>query len=67
MKNNKFYLNGKEYKLNGVGFHQDREGYGNAVPKSKKKEDLAADLKQTTFQDFQFRLKNSTKSSDRTI
>ena len=28
---------------------------------------FSADLRQTTFPDFQFRLKNSTKNSDRTI
>ena len=35
-----FLLNGNVYKLRGVGFHQDREGYGNAVSKEHKKEDL---------------------------
>ena len=35
-----FLLNGKVYNLKGVGFHQDREGYGNAVSKEHKKEDL---------------------------
>ena len=35
-----FYLNGELYPLRGVGFHQDREGYGNAVPKSLRLEDL---------------------------
>ena len=31
VKDGNFYLNGKLYKLNGVGMHQDREGYGNAT------------------------------------
>ena len=35
-----FLLNGNVYKLRGVGFHQDREGYGNAVSREHKKEDL---------------------------
>ncbi|AMC08061.1 glycoside hydrolase family 2 TIM barrel-domain containing protein [Turicibacter sp. H121] len=39
-KDDGFYLNGVKYKLNGVGFHQDRKGYGNAVSKQSKKEDL---------------------------
>ncbi|MDY3959847.1 cell wall-binding repeat-containing protein [Romboutsia timonensis] len=38
--NEGFFLNDKPYKLKGVGFHQDREGYGNAVSKEMKKEDL---------------------------
>lgn len=40
VKDGKFYLNGKQYKLNGVGMHQDREGYGNATTKEMKEEDI---------------------------
>ena len=40
IKNGKFYLNGNEYEIHGVGMHQDREGYGNAVPKQKKEQDF---------------------------
>ena len=36
IKNGKFYLNGQEYEIHGVGMHQDREGYGNAVPDDLK-------------------------------
>lgn len=39
-KSDGFYLNNKKYRLNGVGFHQDREGYGNAVSQGDKKEDI---------------------------
>lgn len=40
IKDGKFYLNGNEYEIHGVGLHQDREGYGNAVPDELKKQDL---------------------------
>ena len=40
IKNGKFYLNGKEYEIHGVGMHQDREGYGNAVPDELKAQDM---------------------------
>ena len=40
IKNGKFYLNGKEYEIHGVGLHQDREGYGNAVPNNLKVQDM---------------------------
>lgn len=40
VKDGKFYLNSKLYKLNGVGMHQDREGYGNATTKEMKEEDI---------------------------
>ena len=40
VKDGNFYLNGKLYKLNGVGMHQDREGYGNATTKEMKEEDI---------------------------
>ena len=40
IKNGKFYLNGKEYEVHGVGLHQDREGYGNAVPNDLKTQDM---------------------------
>lgn len=40
VKNGTFYLNGLEYELHGVGFHQDREGYGNATTDEMKKEDM---------------------------
>lgn len=40
VKTDGFYLNGQPYKLHCVGFHQDRDGYGNAVSKEMKQEDL---------------------------
>lgn len=40
IKDGKFYLNGNEYEIHGVGLHQDREGYGNAVPDELKKQDM---------------------------
>ena len=40
IKNGKFYLNGQEYEIHGVGMHQDREGYGNAVPDDLKVQDM---------------------------
>lgn len=40
IKGGKFYLNGNEYEIHGVGLHQDREGYGNAVPDELKKQDM---------------------------
>ena len=40
VKTDGFYLNGEPYELHCVGFHQDREGYGNAVSKEMKQEDL---------------------------
>lgn len=40
IKNGKVYLNGNEYEIHGVGFHQDREGYGNAVPDELKEQDF---------------------------
>lgn len=41
IKDGSFYLNGSKYEVHGVGLHQDREGYGNAVPKELKSQDLA--------------------------
>ena len=35
-----FFLNGKSYPLHGVDLHQDRAGYGNAVPDSVRAEDF---------------------------
>jgi beta-galactosidase len=35
-----FILNGKSYPLHGVAIHQDREGYGNAVPDKVRAEDF---------------------------
>lgn len=40
IKNGRFYLNGNRYEIHGVGLHQDRENYGNAVPKELKKQDM---------------------------
>ena len=33
-------MNGQEYEIHGVGMHQDREGYGNAVPDDLKVQDM---------------------------
>ena len=41
IKGGTFYLNGKEYELHGVGMHQDREGYGNALTDAMREEDFA--------------------------
>ncbi|WP_160724978.1 glycoside hydrolase family 2 protein [Bacillus sp. USDA818B3_A] len=38
--NKGFFLNGKSYPLHGVDLHQDRKGYGNAVPYSVRAEDF---------------------------
>jgi beta-galactosidase len=38
--NTGFFLNGKCYPLHGVAFHQDREGFGNAVPDKIRAEDF---------------------------
>lgn len=35
-----FFLNGESYPLRGVDIHQDREGYGNAVPDQVREEDF---------------------------
>jgi beta-galactosidase len=35
-----FFLNGKSYPLHGVALHQDREGFGNAVPDKIRAEDF---------------------------
>ncbi|UJL46968.1 DUF4982 domain-containing protein [Virgibacillus sp. NKC19-16] len=35
-----FFLNGESYPLRGVNIHQDREGYGNAVPEDVREEDF---------------------------
>lgn len=35
-----FFLNGKRYPLHGVAIHQDREGFGNAVPDPLRAEDF---------------------------
>lgn len=35
-----FFLNGESYPLRGVDIHQDRKGYGNAVPDEVREEDL---------------------------
>lgn len=40
IKDGKFFLNGNEYEIHGVGMHQDREGYGNAVPNELKAQDM---------------------------
>lgn len=40
IENGKLYLNGNEYEIHGVGIHQDREGYGNAVPDELKEQDF---------------------------
>ena len=36
----KAYLNGNEIEIHGVGYHQDRQGYGNAVSETQMKEDI---------------------------
>lgn len=36
----KAYLNGNEIEIHGVGYHQDHEGYGNAVSEIQMKEDV---------------------------
>jgi beta-galactosidase len=38
--NKGFFLNGKSYPLHGVNIHQDRKGYGNAVPNDVRAEDF---------------------------
>ena len=40
IKDGKSYLNGEEYEIHGVGYHQDREGYGNAAGKAQKEDDV---------------------------
>ncbi len=35
-----FFLNGKQYRLNGVSRHQDREGVGNALTQAHQAEDM---------------------------
>ena len=40
IKDGKTYLNGQEYEIHGVGYHQDREGYGNAAGSKQKEEDI---------------------------
>ncbi|WP_179151864.1 glycoside hydrolase family 2 protein [Oceanobacillus senegalensis] len=35
-----FFLNGESYPLRGVDIHQDREGYGNAIPEEVREEDF---------------------------
>ena len=40
IKNGKAYLNGEVIEIHGVGYHQDREGYGNAV----SSEQIASDI-----------------------
>jgi len=46
-----FFLNGESYPLRGVNIHQDREGYGNAVPDDIRSRDfeLIADLGANTL------------------
>jgi beta-galactosidase len=38
--NKGFFLNGESYPLYGVNIHQDRKGYGNAVPNEVREEDF---------------------------
>jgi beta-galactosidase len=38
--NKGFFLNGESYPLHGVNIHQDRKGYGNAVPNEVRAEDF---------------------------
>lgn len=38
--NGKSYLNGTEIEIHGVGYHQDRQGMGNAVSKAQMQEDV---------------------------
>ena len=40
VSNGKSYLNGKEIEIHGVGYHQDREGVGNAVSRDQMAEDI---------------------------
>lgn len=42
VKNGKAYLNGNVIQIHGVGYHQDREGYGNAVSAAQ----IASDIDQ---------------------
>lgn len=42
VKNGKAYLNGNVIQIHGVGYHQDREGYGNAVTSAQ----IASDIDQ---------------------
>lgn len=41
IRDGKTYLNGKEYEIHGVGYHQDYEGYGNAAGKEQKEKDIS--------------------------
>lgn len=40
VKNGKAYLNGKQYVIHGVGYHQDRQEYGNITKAEFKKQDI---------------------------
>lgn len=40
LSNGKAYLNGNEIEIHGVGYHQDRQNYGNAVTKESMSEDV---------------------------
>ncbi len=40
IQSGKSYLNGAEYEVHGVGYHQDREGCGNATNVSQKEADI---------------------------
>ncbi len=40
VSNGKAYLNGKQIEIHGVGYHQDREGVGNAVSRDQMAQDI---------------------------
>lgn len=40
VSNGKTYLNGKQIEIHGVGYHQDREGVGNAVSRDQMAQDI---------------------------
>ena len=40
VSNGKAYLNGKQIEIHGVGYHQDREGVGNAVSRAQMAQDI---------------------------
>ena len=40
ISNGKAYLNGKQIEIHGVGYHQDREGVGNAVSRTQMAQDI---------------------------